>query len=488
MYVFALKNSGASRSVATLFIILCVLFSVNVVLPFHFCEVSAAEEYVYYGVVPAKIWRYNLTDGNDVNSGWRLDTGSVDTSSLVTIVASTDNTNVKLYDLTDDELMSEAQLGDMEKHFVSLPNGTIFKVVSDRLVSVLMLGYEGTPLANATEGPVPNTFYPSTDGAYAGKEFVFMVSEHTGMDYVIFALENAEVTVTRDDGNERTYSLEVNTHKFLMLKPFSVYRVQSTGHIMVQSGRPGDYWGWAAGFSVPSAEGGFVGKVFYTGSNTAWDAAEDYGFRVSAVGDTKVTVRDLVTKQTLAEAEVEGGSGFGFQAVTDVIAVNSDGPVTLSFIHSGSIEASLGNDGIYGGYGAGVAFIGVRPNEETPFFLPTESYVEAYVFADEETTITIDGISRTIEADSYFLITNPGNHKVTSERGVVIQILHWPSTPAAQGLLFNGAVIPCIQTVNVTPDVTLTPVEEGFPITYVMVGAAVAVVAAAIVFLVRKRT
>ncbi len=209
---------------------------------------------------------------------------------------------------------------------------------------------------------------------------------------------------------------------------------------------------------------------------------------MSAVGDTKVTVRDLVTKQTLAEAEVEGGSGFGFQAVTDVIAVNSDGPVTLSFIHSGSIEASLGNDGIYGGYGAGVAFIGVRPNEETPFFLPTESYVEAYVFADEETTITIDGISRTIEADSYFLITNPGNHKVTSERGVVIQILHWPSTPAAQGLLFNGAVIPCIQTVNVTPDVTLTPVEEGFPITYVMVGAAVAVVAAAIVFLVRKRT
>lgn len=482
-----LKVCGISRSVTGLSLILCVVFSLSFVFTIDLYEVCAEEEYTYYGVIPSKIFRWNLTDGDDINSGWRLDTGSVDTSSLVAIVAYTDDTNVKLYDLRDNELVSEAQLDRMEKHLVSLPNGTSFKVVSDDLVFVMLLGYDGMPPAVATEGPVPNTFYPSTDGAYVGKEFIFMACQTTGMDYWLFALENSDVTVTRDDGDERTYSLDVNTYKELMLRPFRVYRVQSTGHIMVQSGRPVDFWGWATGFSVPSAEGGFLGKVFYTGSNTAWDAGEDYGFQVSALEDTKVTVLDLVTKQTLATEQVEGGSGFRFQATYDAIVVQSDKPVTLSFVHSGKIEASLGNDGIYGGYGSGVAFIGVKPNEETPFYLPTESYVEAYVFSHEETSVTVDGMTRTIEADSYFEVTSPGYHKILSGKGVVIELLHWPSTPESQGLLYNGVAIPSIQKVDVMPDVTLTPLGEGFPMMYVMIGAAAAVVAIVVVVFVLRR-
>lgn len=485
-----LKLGIISRLVTALSLILCVVFSLGIVFPIDLSEVYAEEEYSYYGIIPSKIYRWNLTDGDDINSGWRLDTTSVATSSLVTIVAYTDDTTVKLYDLRENELLSEAQLGSMEKHLVSLPNGTFFKVVSDDLVFVMLLGYNGTPPAVVTEGPVPNTFYPSTDGAYVGKEFIFMACETTGMDYLLFALESSDVTVTRDDGDEKTYSLDVNTYKELMLRPFRVYKVQSTGHIMTQSGRPGDYWGVATGFSVPSAEGGFLGKVFYAGSvaGAGWDAAEDYGFQVSALEDTKVTVLNLVTKQTLATEQVEGGSGFRFQSQCEAIVVQSDEPVTLSFVHSGNIEASLGNDGIYGGYGSGVTYIGVRPNEETPFYLPTESYVEAYVFSDEETSVTVDGMTRTIEADSYFEVTSPGYHKIVSGKGVVIELLHWPSTPETQGLLYNGVAIPSIQKVDVMPDVTLTPLGESFPMMYVMIGAAAAVVAVVvIVFILRRR-
>ena len=482
------KPYGSNRSVVAFALILCVLFSVNSAVPLHFSGVYAAEEYIYYGVVPAKIWQYNLTDADDINSGWRLDTDTVDNSSLVAIVASEDNTNVKLYSLEGNELLSEAQLGDMEKHLVSLPNGTTFKVVSDSLVSVLLMGYVGIPAANASEGPTPNTFHASTDGAYVGKEFVFMACQGTiGENYLIIALEKAEVTMIRDDGDERTYSLDVNTFREVMLRPFRTYRITSTGNIMVQSGRPVDIWGDSLGFFVPSPEGGFVGTTFYTWSTTSWDPGENYGFRVSATQDAKITVWNLQTKEQMLATEVRGGSGFGFMARAEAIVVQSDEPVTLSYVHNGTINNSLGGEGIYDGYGSGVTYIGVRPGETTPIYLPVDSYVEVYIFAYEDSEVTVDGISRPVPADSYFLLTQPGTHTIRSNKNVVAQVLHWPFEPETQGLLFNGVLIPCIQTVNVVTDVTLTPLGEGFPMMYVVIGAAAGVVVAVIAVFVLRR-
>ena len=481
------KLYGSKRSVAAFLLILCVLFSVDSMFPFLFSGVYAAEEYVYYGVVPAKIWQYNLTDADDVNSGWRLDTETPDNSSLVAIVASGDNTNVKVYSLEGNELLSEAELDSMQKHLVSLPNGTIFKVVSDSLVSVMLMGYEGIPAANASEGPTPNTFHASTDGAYVGKEFVFMACQSTfGENYLIIALETAEVTVARDDGDERTYSLDVNAFRELLLRPFRTYRVTSTGNIMIQSGEPVDIWGDSLGFFVPSPEGGFVGTTFYTWSTTSWDPGESYGFRVSATEDAEITVWNLQTKEQMLETEVSAGSGFGFKPVANVIVVKSDEPVTLSLVHNGTINNSLGGEGIYDGYGSGVTCIGIRPDETTPIYLPVNSYVELYIFAYEDAEVIVDGISRSIPADSYFLLTQPGTHTIRSNKNVVAQVLHWPFEPESQGLLFSGVQIPCIQTVDVVSDVTLTPLGEGFPIMYVMIGAAAAIVVVIAAFVLRR--
>jgi hypothetical protein len=133
-----------------------------------------------------------------------------------------------------------------------------------------------------------------------------------------------------------------------------------------------------------------------------------------------------------------------------------------------------------------VTFIGVRPDETTPIYLPVESYVEVYIFAHEDSEVTVDGISRSIPADSYFLLTQPGTHTIRSSKNVVVQVLHWPFEPETQGLLFNGVLIPAVQTVGVVADVTLTPLGEGFPMMYVMIGAAVAVVAVVAVFVLRR--
>lgn len=228
-----------------------------------------------------------------------------------------------------------------------------------------------------------------------------------------------------------------------------------------------------------------MGTTFYSWSQPNWDAVESYGFRVSSTQDAKVTVFNLETKQEKLTLNVQAGSGISFQPSANAIAVQSDKPVTLEYLHNGSLANSLGKNGTFDAYGSGVAFLGVKPYEATPFFLPEDSTVEAYIFASEDTDITLDGFDWTIPAGTYYSLSLPGTHVLTANRNVVIETLNWPGTPPYQGLVYSGAQIPSVQTVDMTVDVTLTPLGEGFPIMYVIAGAAAAGVAVivAVVFM-----
>ena len=66
------------------------------------------------------------------------------------------------------------------KHFVKIPNGTLFKVVSNKILSVLLVGgnVAGRELEpNLPEAPVAQTFYTSTEGSFVGREFVFIACQ-----------------------------------------------------------------------------------------------------------------------------------------------------------------------------------------------------------------------------------------------------------------------------------------------------------------------
>jgi hypothetical protein len=133
-------------------------------------------------------------------------------------------------------------------------------------------------------------------------------------------------------------------------------------------------------------------------------------------------------------------------------------------------------------------FIGIRPNEESIIQLPTEAHVEAYFFAKEETQLYIDEIPVTLKPDQPYLFTQPGLHSVKSNRNVILQINVWPREPEFQGLWFKGSVIPCVERLNVNPEVTISSLEGGFPIIYIIVGVvAVVIVAAVAVLLLRRR-
>ncbi len=508
------KNQAKNLSLIALsIIIICLTFST-----FTSVQITRGidENYTYYGVVPAKIWRYILPDGNNRTSGWMLggdDTtlviGAVGlnsylvaTKSLLTIVASEDSTNVEVRDLTLGTLLASASLNSMEKKLVLLPNGTHFKVVSDKIVSVLLLNYQQEPSATANEGPLPHTFYTSVDGLYVGKSFVFMASEQPSVIptsvYSILALEKSTVTVTDEDGGQNSYSLEVNSYEDVALTPFKVYDIESTGNIMVQSiflryDISDPAYGNVPCFPVPCPQGGFVGTFFIARSVISWDANKDFGYRIAAAEDAHVTVYDLETQLVNSEFTVSGGSGHAIKPKVNGIIVQSDKPVSLSLIHNGSIEQLRsilsGVGGEFMGYGHGVMFMGIKPDQDTMIHMPVDANVEAYFFANEATQLIIDGNTQTIQAGTGFLYTVLGTHTVSVDHNVVLQINFWPLEPEYQGLWYTGAIIPCVETVDTNPTVTITTIGGGgLPITYIAIGggAAAVVVVVAVVFM-RKR-
>jgi len=479
----------------------------------------ADPDYTYYGVVPSKIYEYILNDMNDPNSGWSLDNGTIVTASpllngmtvatkaLLAMAASEDGTTYEVDDLTSDTILAQGTLASMEKILVLVDNGTIFKVVSNNQVSVLLLNYQTSPAAGATEGPTLHTFYTDVNGLYVGTEFVLMASSFSYFSvnqngfYTILAVEKSTVTVTRDDGDSHTYNIDANSYQNILLTSFRIYKFESTGNIMIQSAvvpvtaNSGEGMGEVSCFPVPSVEGGFVGTFFLTkATKSGWDTNRDYGYRIEALENAKVKVFDLETKQPMNEYSVEGGTGISIQPQAYAIAVQSDTPITLTLIHNSSIEQSrplAGNKGgEYSGYGNGVMFIGIQPNEETMIYLPIHAHDEAYFFVSEDTQLTIDGEARTVHADSPLLYTVLGTHTVQSDKNVVLQINFWPDEPDYQGLWFTGTAIPSIETVGDNPTVTITPLEGGgFPTTYIIIGggAAAAVVVVVVLVMMRKR-
>jgi hypothetical protein len=520
--------------------ILVAYFSLSALTPVYLPKGQTNENYTYYGVVPAKIYRYILNDWNasppnawqDLSSGWILGTvasnqlgGSaalngvtapgglqVATKSLLAVVAAEDDTNVAVYNLT---LGSWTQvwagsLNSMKKQLVLLDNGTTFKVVSDKIVSVLLLNYQIFPSAGVTQGPTPQTFYPDISGSYVGKEFVLMASENPtgevkgqgyGTYYAVLALESSKITVTSEDGTVLwTGSLDANGYKYLpAFTPFKVYKIESTGNIVVQSGIIAGIAGSSiSDYAVPSVEGGFVGEHFFAISlknpEWGWDKGMDYGYRISAsipsTEEAHVTVYDLDTQQAMYTLTIVGGTGTTVQPDAYAIRVDSDQPVTMALIHNGSIEETpTGSGDKYMAYPNGVMFVGIQPNQETMIQLPTLGHDEAYFFANSQTQLTIDGATFTIMAGSSYFYNQPGIHTVEADNKVTLQVNSWPTTPdiPEQGLWYTGAAIPCIETVNVSATVTLTPIGGGSPMMYVIVGAGAAAVAVVVGVLVMRR-
>jgi len=452
---------------------------------------KAQDEYTYFGVIPNKLWEYVLNDTQHPEYGYiyEQDVDTRRTQILVSVTATEDNTHALIYNMDNNSLVAQPILSVMQKYFVLFPNGTKFKVVTDKYVSVMILNFPSIPPNSSpnVRDAMPFTYIAGVDGAYVGKEFVFMASWNPGAgmftSYRIFALEKADVTVTNENGSEQSYSVATNSYRDVALDTYVSYKVESTGNVMIQAMEGLGRGNGRIYYFVPSAEGGFVGTTFYTTSTTDWDQVEDYGFRISATQDSEVAVWDLDLKTKILDVTVQGGAGTCIQPKATAIMIQSTKPVTVEWLTNGSTTRRTAGDA----YGAGIAYIGVKPNEGTQILLPTNSTNEAYIFAYTQTTVTIDNDAVPINAGSYYLLTMPGKHVIVSDQNVVVEVISWPLYPPFQGLNFGGVEIPCVQLTDVVPNVTLTPMEESPLMTYAIIAVAVVAVAAGSGYFVMRR-
>ena len=491
-----------SKNTFTFFCLLTILFSQHflVIIQSH-----ANEEYTYYGVVPSRIWQMEPKDAGNLLKGWQLvdsnRNGKEDDRTIwstLIFLGYEDGTHLRVINLDNDTTMYETDLAKMQKNLFYLLNGTKFKIVSNHLLYVLFVS--GRSYFANTTGPMPACFIPSINGGYTGKEFMIVPSDWIlGSRYQIIALESAEVTITGEEGTEKTLKLNPNEQKIPYLNNFKAYSIKSTGYIMIQGGGPGTES--ESSFYLPSVNGGFVGTTFFSvshflsSSTTSWNNDEEYWFRILAYENTKVTIwdayqqiiaSDAVSVLKLNEIEIQGGQDITIKPNAQFVRIDANKPITVGFIHEGSIKQTSSTNASVA-YGSGLTFVGIRPNELTQIYLPLPSQVQAYVFADKDAQVQIDGALTTIRGGSYTLATTiQGIHTFLSNKNLVVQIIHWPLEPPTQAISGWGQVIPCIQAVDVTVDVTLTPIGQSLPLTYIIVGVAVAVIAIMILFIIRK--
>ena len=146
--------------------------------------ISSAGEYVYYRAVPSRIYYAKLRgaltgqEEYDLSKEFTIDPSSIANYGLLCIAAAENDTIVGVYEMPSNSLISECRLNEMRKHFAKIPNGTLFKVVSNKILSVLLVGgnVAGRKLEpDLPEASVAQAFYTRSKGSFVGREFIFIV-------------------------------------------------------------------------------------------------------------------------------------------------------------------------------------------------------------------------------------------------------------------------------------------------------------------------
>lgn len=375
-----------------------------------FLPVRAQGSSTYYGHVPADLWSLDeIVIGQDV-VGYSIAEGSIRTNAVLLIVGDADGTSVQVYTLPDGRLLTEFQVDQLENETVFVPNGTFFKVVSDKPVQVEYLG-------TSSGEQLTTTFFTSTTGGYVGKEFIiqgvqtrYIPGDFPGMIYRIYALQDSQVTVTDAAGNQ-VFSRQIKLNKFdqVSLAPLVVYRIASTGYIMVESFFLG--WGWSPSGTAyyPSATGSFLGKNFY-GSGIdpgihveTWASFPRPVFVLTAMVNAKLSILDIDAKVKHGDREIAATSNLTEHIRVGQMAVESDQPVMLMLRNFG------------------MSYTGLAAGQNAYVYIPTDGVYtgEAYLFAYRETTVTVDDVQSRLKADDYIPLTS-GYHRISASENVVI--------------------------------------------------------------------
>jgi len=426
-------------------------------------------EYVYYGFVPANISgrlnRHIYTEAATYNT----------TKAFLAVVGNLDGTRVRVYKLPDEALVQEFTVDKLQNVTLTLSNNTFFKVVASKPVSAVLMGGVSLEMIEA----MISTFFTSVEGGYIGREFVFMAVQAKiglfqsgtwaippGLPFNAYALEDSQVSIYDADGNKVAgFELKANKRRALEFTPYRVYRLVSTGNVMLQT------FTTDSPCFYPAVPGGFLGTLFYGSSTEAenWGASWARGnltFVASSREDATLSVADLDYRKKIGEEKVAAGQDSQFPIKVVQISVKSDKPILLMF-------KSDDRDG-------GIAVAGLKAGQEAYVYVPPG---KAYVFAYKETVVTVDDVRLQLKPDEALPITE-GVHKLSATENIVLEAVNHA---AGQGIANFGQCLPAVQSLDVTSEqLKLTPVvSEELPWAYI--AGAVAVVAVVLLVVWSKR-
>jgi len=403
------------------------------------------------------------------------------------LIGNHDDTKVRVYSLPDRTLLAGFTVNPMERQVVQLPNGSFFKVVNDKPVTAMLIGgsWENTTI----DMPGASTFHPSVDGGYVGKDFIFttveVFTEELNVPERVYALEDADVKVLDANGSTvKGFKLEANQAESFLLRSFDVYRVTSTGYIMVQTFNAGN--GFGSILYYPAVEGGFIGTKFYGATHLGKHTRHERFYTFMAAEDSKVAVFDLDDARKAGDVTVSARN-VTYIATKEFeysnLGFESDKPMTMMFqSRDGKLSILAAGDPTVEG---GVAYAGLKAGQ-TGYFRVPDLRAEGYIFAYQETVLDVDDVRLRVPADGYVTLTS-GLHKITADQNVLIEVIQL--TTQSNGQLNFAASIPSVQSMSLTyPDLRLKPLTaEELPLTYIAAGVAVAVILVVSAVALRRR-
>jgi len=377
------------------------------------------------------------------------------------------------------------------------------KVVSDKLVAVHLGGGPGRPFQGGGGGGLvvygSFVFYPSTDGGFAGEEFIFMATETTWKPdmyfgehdvYHIFSVEDSHVSVFDAEGAEVTeVDAAAGSFSKISLNAGYVYRISSTGRILVV-GISDECFTY-----LPSLTGGFVGKHFL---GTVLGQTQEQGresILVVAHEDADVSVYDTTRPGwliALQGADVEKSLRSGEHWFDSTMR----GGIPVRIESTGEISVLMGK-GVGGGWSAetNTSFIenlgddmsvaGVRAGETFGFYVPTS----AIVFATQDSTVEIDDMPIAMRQDEYHKLL-PGQHKVRGNAPIIVEVLgEGTASPVGSGTTWCswGGYLVSPQGLEVTYPEPAPIGGLGELIPYIAVGVAVPIIVIIAAIVIRKK-
>ncbi|MEM2960409.1 MAG: hypothetical protein QXU67_02255, partial [Candidatus Bathyarchaeia archaeon] len=372
-----------------------------------------------------------IAAGSTFRPGWEVDPiwgnytknyGYVDNGTCyLDIIGYNDSTKVEVFDISGIEpiLLESFTVNRMQLYNTTIPSKTFFKVVSDKPIAVMVGG-------GGAYGSGFNLFYPSTDGGYAGYEFIFMAiynrgrTERAAPGFTIHALEKAKVTVYDSKGNvvwER--EMDANTTRQVSLLHRYVYRVVSTGRIILGT------WSQFTVKSVPAPLGGYKGTYFFVRQDAhvhgepQWSAL----LIINQEKPSKVRIIDMSNGQTMIEKDLAARS-YWFLTSKEVDIVNKQIMVASTndvIVLSGNVYSM--NPIVTNMY-ADVTMVGIRPND------PTTLYVISRAIAFSPTAsarVTVGASSITIPKGRYVELPK-GLITVISNTTLIVELISMPTT------------------------------------------------------------